>query len=314
MGASDPAVTVVVPTRDRPGLVARAVRSALAQTMGELEVVVVLDGPDAATTASLTGIADDRLRSVVLPEPRGIGAARNAGVAAARGRWIGFLDDDDEWLDRKLEIQLETARCSRHRRPLVAGRLLAREGRGDRVWPRRLPREREPLSEYLLAGGRPFFGETLVHTSTILVDRELASAHRFREDLAKHEDLDWLLGLAATERVEVEFPATPEPVAVWHRDPDRRRTSEVPDWRGSLAWADGARDRMTRRAYASFLLAWIGADAARERSLEALWRLPVRALREGRPAAADLALYLGIWLVPRPLRRRAAALRRMAGA
>src|SRR5436190_16097452 len=69
--ADRPDVSVVVPTRSRPGLVPRAVRSALAQTHDNLEVVVVVDGPDPATRAALDGIADARVRVVELSESRG---------------------------------------------------------------------------------------------------------------------------------------------------------------------------------------------------------------------------------------------------
>jgi glycosyltransferase involved in cell wall biosynthesis len=59
---SSPDVTVVIPTLNRPVLVTRAVRSALDQTLRNLEVVVVIDGPDEATQAALAEGGDDRLR------------------------------------------------------------------------------------------------------------------------------------------------------------------------------------------------------------------------------------------------------------
>ena len=79
---ADPDVSVVVPTRFRPDLVIRAVRSALAQTHHNLEVIVVVDGPDAATWDALAAIDDLRLRVLMLPEPGGAPNARNAGVRA----------------------------------------------------------------------------------------------------------------------------------------------------------------------------------------------------------------------------------------
>src|SRR5687768_2514241 len=92
----NPAVSVVIPTRARPELVRRAVRSALDQTLRDIEVVVVVDGPDPPTRQTLADIDDSRLRVVELAERGGAPAARNAGVRHARGRWTALLDDDDE--------------------------------------------------------------------------------------------------------------------------------------------------------------------------------------------------------------------------
>ena len=92
-----PRVSVVIPTRLRPALVPRAVRSALAQTLTDIEVVVI-DGPDPDTREVLAAIADPRLRIVELERSGGAPAARNVGVDHARAAWTALLDDDDEWL------------------------------------------------------------------------------------------------------------------------------------------------------------------------------------------------------------------------
>lgn len=310
-GAADPLVSVVVPTRGRPDLVVRAARSALAQTVRELEVVAVVDGPDDATSAALGALADERLRVEVLPHPRGIGAARNAGVRLARGRWIGFLDDDDEWAAGKLAAQLPVAEGSRDAHPIVACRVTVRgDGGSERVWPRRLPATGEPLDEYLFVRRTPFWGEALVQTSTLLVGRDLALAVPFDERLAKHEDLDWLLRAVRVPGAAVTFAAPEEALAIWHVEESRPRASRAPDWRGSLAWMRSADGLVSRRAVAGFCLTWIAADAARERSLEAFWRLPWEACRRGRPRALDVLLYLAIWTMPARARER---LGRLAG-
>ena len=102
-------VSVIIPTTGRPKLVLRALASVLGQTHGELEVIVVVDGPNPETIAALGGIADPRVRVLQNRESLGPGPARNIGAAQARGEWIAFLDDDDEWMPQKLEIQLAGA-------------------------------------------------------------------------------------------------------------------------------------------------------------------------------------------------------------
>ena len=83
-----PLVSAVIPTRNRPLLVCRAVRSALDQTFGAIEVVVVVDGPDPETEKALNSIADSRLRMIALPNNVGGGEARNVGVRAAKGNTL----------------------------------------------------------------------------------------------------------------------------------------------------------------------------------------------------------------------------------
>jgi glycosyltransferase involved in cell wall biosynthesis len=75
-----PMVTAVIPTCNRPELVTRAVRSALGQTYQQMEVVVVIDGPDAATIDQLAKLSDNRLRVITLPGP--LGGARDAVMIA----------------------------------------------------------------------------------------------------------------------------------------------------------------------------------------------------------------------------------------
>ncbi len=299
-----PRVSAVIRTRGRPDLVPRAVRSALDQTVTDLEVIVVVDGPDPGTTKSLASIPDDRLRLVMLPENAGLGGAMNAGVREARGRWIAFLDDDDEWLPSKLERQLAVAERSARRFPMVACRLLARSEAGDLLWPLRTPDPAEPLSEYLFCQRGLRGGEGVLLPSTLLVPRELLIAVPFREDLAVHDDADWILRAAATHGVRPEFVPGPEPLAIWNMQEGRPRMGTSSPWRSALGWIRESRALVTPRAYAGYLLTSASLTAARGRHGSAFWVLLLEAFRRGRPGPADLGAHLAIWLVPKALRNR----------
>ena len=98
-----PMFSVVIPTFNRRDLVARAVRSVLSQTVDDFEIVVVDDGSTDDTAAVIRALDDSRIRLVALPHNRGPAAARNAGIAAARGQLVSFLDSDDEYLPTFLE-------------------------------------------------------------------------------------------------------------------------------------------------------------------------------------------------------------------
>ena len=131
-----PLVSVVIPTRGRPVVVQRAIRSALRQTFHELEVLVVVDGVDPETVAAVEALHEPQVRVIALPRSVGAAEARNVGVEAALGRWIAFLDDDDEWLEGKLERQFEAASASSSRLPIVCSAYIGTLAtRGLIVWP-----------------------------------------------------------------------------------------------------------------------------------------------------------------------------------
>ena len=101
-----PTVTVVIPTYNRLPLLRAAVSSVLAQSFTDLELLVVDDGSSDGTAEYLAGIDDSRVRRIALPHTGNVARVRNAGAAQAAGSVLAFLDSDDLWLPRKLEVQL----------------------------------------------------------------------------------------------------------------------------------------------------------------------------------------------------------------
>lgn len=99
----EPAISVIMPTRDRAMYIAQAIASVLAQTQEDFELVVVDDGSIDATPEILAAMRDPRLRCL-RQEPRGIGAAMNAGLRAARGAYVARIDSDDTWRPELLEV------------------------------------------------------------------------------------------------------------------------------------------------------------------------------------------------------------------
>jgi glycosyltransferase involved in cell wall biosynthesis len=103
--AGSPSVSVVIPTLNRGQHLPHAVASVLAQTVEDLEVVVVDDGSDPPVDAASVS-SDPRVRVVRHESNRGLAAALNTGVREARGRFVAHLDDDDRLLPRFLELSL----------------------------------------------------------------------------------------------------------------------------------------------------------------------------------------------------------------
>lgn len=104
--ATKPLISVVIPTWNRRSLLPRAVESALAQQDVTVEVVIADDGSTDGTAEDWMNCLDPQVKYLSLPHA-GACAARNAGVAAAQGEYIAFLDSDDTWRNHKLAVQLE---------------------------------------------------------------------------------------------------------------------------------------------------------------------------------------------------------------
>jgi glycosyltransferase involved in cell wall biosynthesis len=96
--------SVIIPVYNRETTVLRALRSCLSQAQTSLEVIVIDDGSTDGTAQTLASIEDPRVRVVTHPENRGVGAARNSGIAVAEGRWLIMLDSDNELAPGALDV------------------------------------------------------------------------------------------------------------------------------------------------------------------------------------------------------------------
>jgi glycosyltransferase involved in cell wall biosynthesis len=107
--ADVPAVSVVIPHYNKGPYIARALNSVLTQTFPDFEVIVVDDGSTDDGAEIIRGFDDPRIR-LIQQENRGVSAARNRGIEAARAELVAFLDADDEWLPKFLETILRLRR------------------------------------------------------------------------------------------------------------------------------------------------------------------------------------------------------------
>jgi glycosyltransferase involved in cell wall biosynthesis len=253
---------------------------------------------DLATEAALRNIHDRRLNVIVLARALGAASARNLAVQSARGDWIAFLDDDDEWLPEKTQMQMERARTSAFTYPIVSSQLLVRTSSHEVLWPRAIPSE--PLSEYLLARNSWSYGEGLLSTITLLFPKDLFEHVRFRPELQRHQDWDWVLRAARKSGAGIEFIS--KPLAIWHQAEQRQSISTAADWRVSFEWAEGAREMITDRAYASFLATQVAPQAARQRDWRSFPFLLRAMITRGAPNIRDVALFFAMWSVPMSVR------------
>lgn len=139
-----PRISVVIPLFAQGAYVERALRSVLAQGHADLEIIVVDDGSPDDGPLRVERCQDPRLR-LLRQSHGGVSRARNAGIMAATGEWLAFLDADDEWLpnfigemldavQRHPEVNavLRTIEARRRKRPGFAA---SRTARKAMLWP-----------------------------------------------------------------------------------------------------------------------------------------------------------------------------------
>jgi glycosyltransferase involved in cell wall biosynthesis len=194
-----PLVSVVLATRDRAELLARAIPTVLAQRYERWQLVVVDDGETDAVERVLASHEDERIVSVPGPK-RGLGAARNAGLDRAGGEVVCYLDDDNlmhpGWLHAVAHVFSQREDVDVAYGVAVAEHGLPDDPTGPGWWPSfwQIPWSREKLLE-----------ENLTDAGAIAHRRELEGA-RFDEGLRTGEDWDLLLRLTA-EREALAVPA-----------------------------------------------------------------------------------------------------------
>jgi glycosyltransferase involved in cell wall biosynthesis len=289
-------ISVIIPTARRPRLLLRAVNSVIAQSSSDLEVVVVIDGPDPETTRVLNDIDDHRLRVIENPKSLGGAGARNVGIKAARGEWVAFLDDDDEWVRAKLERQLAAAGPVCHF-VIISCLSYVVTPLQRYIWPRRVYDNLVPLAEYLFDRRGWFRGDVMLQCSSLFMSRELCLELMFAPE---HDDWDLLLRAVTTKGARIV--TVNEPLVIHHTEDGRASLGASFDWKKSLAWANNNRDLISPRAYAGFCLTIVAPQAAKVGDYSAFFILLYSAFIYGSPRPIHFALYIGIWLIP--MRRR----------
>ncbi len=235
MPGESPSFSVVIPTYNRARLLPRALESVLGQTLDDFELLVVDDASTDDTAAVVASYEDPRIRCLALEENGGVANARNAGIAAASGTFVSFLDDDDEYLPEFLERTWETLGNAPKSVGLAwCGTVWAAEmpagertGKGE-IW--------RPSFESREAAYLGFLADRRIGTNCGLTLRRssLADMDLFDPETDSAEDTDFLIRFVR----EVDFVVVPHVLVKLHRQP------------GSLRSDAGKRARAYRRILA----------------------------------------------------------------
>src|SRR5688572_11203527 len=146
-----PRVSIVIPVFNRARSVLPSLESVRGQSFEDFECIVVDDGSKDGDELRgvVEGLGDPRFR-YVRRENGGASAARNTGIAEAKGEIIAFLDSDDRWLPEKLDQDIE---AGADRRVIFSPVAVRRGGRIVGYRPTAFPRPGEPMAEYLACRG-----------------------------------------------------------------------------------------------------------------------------------------------------------------
>jgi glycosyltransferase involved in cell wall biosynthesis len=291
-----PSVSVIIPTLKRPSMLQRAVRSVLAQSFQDFEIVVVIDGPDAETIPALVQALDSRIRVVSLAVNVGLAEARNVGIRQSRCRWVALLDDDDEWLPDKLRMQVAKALELGGDYVFVPCKFIERTRRLERIMPPHLPTGSNNFSEYI------YCDQGYLQPSMFFMSRALCMEIPFTSGLRHVEDSDWLL--RATQHPKIQVGSVDQPLSIYYNLNDGKRESEITPWEYPMRWAVDNHDLFTRRAF-PFYVARISVNARRAgEPLGVLLFLIKQASLYGKLNAKALSYFLAYWFFPTDTLRR----------
>ncbi len=241
-----PEVSVIIPVYGWRSGLRRCVESALRQDSIATEILLIDDGSPDDPFSVLGELANDpKLHLHRLDRNRGVSGARNAGVALARGRYVAFLDSDDEWETGKLREQWLAADLAGHPALFFA---LCRSHRllpGNRrdIRPDRFLHPGERAGDYIYIHG------AMAQTSSFFVSRALAQAHPFREELRQFED-----HLFFIEAIEAGATTAfvPQALSCYHDDETEGRLSSAKSIAQCDLYEELARPLLSRRARLAF--------------------------------------------------------------
>lgn len=187
-------VSVIIPTYNRASFLGRAISSVLAQSYEELELIIVDDGSSDNSKVICDEIQDERI-SYYFKDNGGVSSARNFGVERANGKFIAFLDSDDEWHTDKISKQLQRLKSSQ-RRIIHSGERWIRDGE--------IVKQKKSHQKF---GGDMFIRSLtncVISPSSVVMEKSLyLEMEGMREDFVVCEDYD--LWLKITSLYDIEF-------------------------------------------------------------------------------------------------------------
>jgi glycosyltransferase involved in cell wall biosynthesis len=214
-----PVVSIIIPTYNRAALLANAIQSVRLQTYSDFELIIVDDASTDNTREVAKDFHDSRIQYLPLVHNRGVSTARNAGLKECRGKYIAFLDSDDEWVPEKLAKQIQVFETSDEKVGAIYSSINIIDGQAIQ----------QKDNQVTIAGDiyENLLYQNFVGTpSSVIVKRESLTAETLFDPLLRcAEDWDFWLQIAKNWH----FARITEPLIIYRNHNDQERGSTNSD-------------------------------------------------------------------------------------
>lgn len=211
---ASPLVSVVIPAYNREHFIVPAVQSVQNQGIEDIEIVIIDDCSKDNTVEKISTINDPRIRLIRHEKNKGEAGARNTGVSEARGKYVAYLDSDDQWLPGKLKAQLDHMEAAPHLGGVYTLHYRLYQN-GKRSVAGYAPKDGGLTFENLLVKGA-----SISAGSTLMFRRDLYDqVGPYDETAPLYVDWDWLLRFVRISSLDL----IAEPYAVYEKNPNFRK-------------------------------------------------------------------------------------------
>lgn len=253
-------ISVVITTLGNKNYLIRSIKSVINQTMQPKEIIVVYDGEKNSQLDGLEHFfsTDISIKVIYTGKNSGGSFSRNLGIQTASGKWIGLLDDDDEWFPNKLEEQVKLIQkncITENSNAFVFSSLVTVvDGKEIECLPRKkwARQKNSNIADYLFL---PYFGRTggYIQTSTLFASKKFWINNPFTNFLPKHQDWDWVIRLGKyedlqviqSEKILVKFYQSTNSVGKKNR------------WKNSLTWINQISDIVSKDSFDNFIMVMV---------------------------------------------------------
>jgi glycosyltransferase involved in cell wall biosynthesis len=201
-----PKASVIIPTHNRAEFLRSAISSVLKQTYQDFEIIVVDDASDDNTHEVVTSFDGRDIKYLRHEVNKGDAGSRNTGIVNSTGRYVAFLDDDDEWLPEKLQAQVELLETSPEKVGGVYTGLFKVNKATGKILGINIPEKRGELFQEM-------FIDSPIVTSCVVLRRQcFEKVGLFDERIPYNNDYDMWIRIAE----QFHFEYINEPLVVYH--------------------------------------------------------------------------------------------------
>lgn len=256
----DPFFSVIIPAYNRAELLRRAIKSVLSQTFENYEIIVIDDCSPEKIGTVMGEFTDAPITYIRLEHNTGGGGARNAGIEISKGKYIAFLDSDDFWHPKKLDLTKKFIEDNNEPNCIICGLNILKT---NNTQIQSIPQAKsiKILDDILIHG-------SIIQTSALTLKRKITHEIKFSENLKKHQDLDLYVKL---DSKGIEAKYLMQPLCTWDISHEQTSISRSSATNISADWLKTICHQISAKAYRKFASRYILARAPSIKDATALY-------------------------------------------